>query len=146
MRKGIALAVGLLFGSLGLTGEAAADDVADARAVAAMYYEGINGTRDLGSIPMADDLTFAGPGRSAASAEAFRGALAGLSPQVRGFAIRRQLADAEHVMTFYDLDLGAPGGPIPMAERLRIVGGKIVDVELLFDSRRLPSPPPTAAP
>ena len=62
------------------------------------------------------------------------------------FQIRRQASDGEFVLTFYDLDLGAPDGPIPMAEKLRVVDGAIVDVELLFDSRRLPKPPtaPTA--
>ena len=55
--------------------------------------------------------------------------------------MRRQLAYGEFVLTFYDLDLGAPEGPIPMAEKLRVVDGRIVDVELLFDSRRLPAAP-----
>ena len=110
-------------------------------AVAAKYYEGIAGERDVALVPMADDLTFQGPGRSASNAEDLRQALRGLSPQVRSLTLRQQVADGEFVLTFYDLDLGGPDGPIPMAEKLRVADGRIVEVELLFDSRRLPQPP-----
>lgn len=112
--------------------------------VAQDYYQGIAGERDFATVPMAEDLTFRGPGRTASNAQAFRKALRGLSTQVKGLELRQQLAEGEFVLTFYDLDLGAPDGPIPMAEKLRVVDGEIVDVELLFDSRRLPAaPPPT---
>ena len=39
--------------------------------VAAKYYEGIAGQRDFASVPMAEDLTFSGPGRAASSAKEF---------------------------------------------------------------------------
>lgn len=142
MRIPLCLCIPLALALLGASSTAMAETAAEAALlVATKYYEGIAGDGDFASVPMAEDLTFRGPGRSASSAEGFRGALRGLSIQVRSFKMRRQLSDGEFVLTFYDLDLGAPGGPIPMAEKLRVVDGRLVDVELLFDSRRLPAPP-----
>ena len=113
----------------------AQSDTEAALGAATKYYEGIAGQRDFASVPLAQDVTFSGPGRAASSAEGLRKALRGLSPQVRSFKLRQQLADGEFVVTFYELDLGAPDGPIPMAEKLRVMDGKIVDIQLLFDSR-----------
>ena len=41
------------------------------------------------------------------------------------------------MISVYDFDLGLPGGPIPMAERLEIRGEEIVAMELLFDAARM---------
>ena len=81
-------------------------------AVAAQYYAGIAGELDVDAIPMAPDLRFRGPGRSADDAASFRAALRGLTPQVRSLAVRRQLVGDDAVLTFYDLDLGAFGEPV----------------------------------
>ena len=109
--------------------------------VANSYYAAFIGEHPLAELPMADNLTFVSPRFSLNSAASFRGALSELFKRVRSIKISDQFHDDETVLTFYQLDLGVPDGPIPMAERLRIQEGKITKVDLLFDSARLPAPP-----
>ena len=109
---------------------------------AATYYAAFTGTPSIGDIPLKDDLSFVSPRFQLDSAEAFRDALGDLFERVQSLQIDRQLIEGNTVLTFYHLDLGVPGGPIPMAERLEVEGGKIARVNLLFDSARLPSATP----
>lgn len=41
------------------------------------------------------------------------------------------------VLSVYDFDLGASGGPIPMAEVVRVSSGAIREIELIFDPARM---------
>lgn len=110
-------------------------------AVATAYYAAFTGAGPLDDVPMQEDLTFASPRFQLTSAAEFRGALRQLFSRVQSLTINAQLQDADAVLTFYQLDLGGPDGPIPMAERLRVVEGRLAEVELIFDSARLPRPP-----
>ena len=111
-----------------------------ALAVANAYYAGFHGELAVADLPLAQDVHFHSPIAELEGAAAFRKALAQLLPRVRSLVIRRQLAESGVVISVYDLDLGAPGGPIPMAETLRVANDRIVDVELLFDPARLQPP------
>ena len=101
--------------------------------LAKLYYEDLANRGDFSSVPMADDLKFASPMMQLDSAAAFRGALGGLVQRVAGLAIRHQVQSGNAVVTVYDLDMGLPSGPVPMAEVLTAEGGAIAHVELLFD-------------
>lgn len=114
--------------------------------IATAYYDAFQGRGDFAGVPMASDLRFASPRFQLHTADAFRGALSQLRPRVKSLKIRSQLHEGDVVVTIYDLDLGAPAGPIPMAERLRVEGGRLVEVDLIFDSARLPSPGEAEAP
>lgn len=107
-------------------------------AIADRYYEAFRNTTDFGEVPMEDDLVFRGPSGEIKGAEAYRTVLAGLARGVKDLKVREQAVVGASVVTIYDFDLGAPGGPIPMAEVLRIPGSAIAAVELIFDSARLP--------
>ena len=108
-------------------------------AIASTYYGAFQGEHAVADIPMREDLLFVSPRFTLNSAAAFRGALTGLFQQVKGLEISAQLQEGETVVTFYELDLGAPGGPIPMAERLRVENGALTRIDLIFDSARLPA-------
>lgn len=110
-------------------------------AIATLYYDALAGATDLAAVPLADRVRFTSPRFELDDAEAFRGALARLRPTVKGLEIEHQLHDEEFVLTVYKLDVGATQGPVPMAEKLHVVDGMIVDVELIFDSVRLGPPP-----
>lgn len=113
--------------------------MSESHRVADAYYAAFQGG-DVEQVPMAEDLKFVSPRYVLDSAKAFKGALRGLFAQVKSLSISSQMIDDGTVLTFYDLDLGAPGGPIPMAERLQITDGKLISVDLLFDSALLPQP------
>ncbi len=115
--------------------------VSDTEKVSQIYYTALAGKEDLSTIPLREDVRFESPRFTLENASSFREALGRLVPGVRSLEIRHQLIEPGTVLTVYELDLGAPGGPIPMAERLRIVDGQLVDVQLIFDSSRLPTPP-----
>ncbi len=111
-----------------------------ATTVANSYYAAFRGEHAVMDIPMREDLTFVSPRFTLTSAAAFRAALSELFQRVKSLEISDQIRDGETVVTFYELDLGTPGGPIPMAERLLILNGELVEVDLIFDSARLTPP------
>ncbi|MEM8501207.1 MAG: hypothetical protein AAF542_24545 [Pseudomonadota bacterium] len=110
-------------------------------AVAAIYYGAFRGEFSAADIPLRDEINFKSPIAEINKAAAFRGALGNLFTRVQKLTIDTQLMDETTVMSFYWLDLGAPGGPIPMAERLTVKDGAITAIQLLFDPSLLPAPP-----
>lgn len=129
---------------LGTPESGLADPSPDPAAVAKAYYGAFRGEVELDAVPMADDLRFTSPRFTLEGAPAFRRALADLLPRVRSLAMRDQLVGRGRVLSLYQLDLGAPDGPIPMAERLGVERGAIAEVELIFDASRLPPAPAPA--
>jgi len=115
--------------------------ISETKAISELYYAALAGKQDLATIPLRADVRFESPRFVLDDAVAFREALGRLVPGVRSLEIHHQLIDSGTVLTVYELDLGAPGGPIPMAERLRIIDGELVVVQLIFDSTRLPQQP-----
>ena len=107
----------------------------NAAKIAERYYAGFTNGGDFASVPMADDLTFAGPMMTIDSAAEFRQVLSGLSTKVKSLKMRRQVADDDLVISVYDFDMGA--GPLPMAEVLSLANGKIHSVELIFDQSKM---------
>lgn len=101
------------------------------------YYAALQPGGDPGAVPFADALVFRGPSGMTEGAAGFRAMLGGLAQNVKQLDMRHQLSAKDCVLSVYDLDMGAPGGPIPMAERLRIDGDRIAEVELFFDTKRL---------
>ena len=105
--------------------------------VAKRYYAALDRQADLASVPMADDLVFKSPMMTLESAEAFRQALGGLMERAQGLKIRHQTLQGDAVLSVYDFDLGANGGPIPMAEVVHVAGERIREIELIFDPARM---------
>ena len=109
--------------------------------LAQQYYDAFHQKADFNEVPLAEDLIFKGPGGEIKGAASFRAVVAGLAQQLVKLEIRDQLASDTVVVSVYDFDLGLPDGPIPMAEKLCIRGNEITEIELFFDSRRLPGGP-----
>ena len=86
---------------------------------------------------LAESVVFRGPTGPLEGAVTLRQVVGGLAKQLKQLDVRHQLENGDTVMTVYDVDLGMPGGPIAMAELLRIVLGEIAEIELLFDPSRL---------
>ncbi len=112
--------------------------------IADAYYAAFNGRGSVAAVPMRDDLRFVSPRFTLTTASSFKAALTDLFKRVKHLQIGDQVHNGDTVLTFYELDLGTPDGPIPMAERLRIEGGELAAVDLIFDSARLPPAPPAA--
>ena len=105
--------------------------------IAGAYYDAFRRMTDFSEVPIAETLVFRGPNGALEGAATFRGVVAGLARQLRGLAIRHQVATPERVVSVYDFDLGLPEGAIAMAEVLVIENGRIAEIELLFDASRL---------
>ncbi len=112
----------------------------DSQQIADLYYETFRSRGDFADVPMADDLCFRSPMMKLDGATPFRQALSGLLGRFQSLEIRHQLANEGSVVTVYDFDMGAPSGPIPMAEVIEVAGGEITGVELLFDPAPLAPP------
>ena len=108
--------------------------------VANDYYGAFTGKNSIENVPMADDLRFVSPRMTLDGPEPFKDALRALFTRVNTLEITDKSVEKDVVLTFYNLDLGVPGGPIPMAEKLWIVDGELAEINLLFDSARLPAP------
>ena len=106
--------------------------------VATAYYDALAGEAPLSRVPMAPGIAFRSPQLEFKDRTSFHAALTGLVQQVRSLEIHSQMVDNNLVMTFYSRDLGAPTRPIPMAEQLIVKDGEITEIELIFDSARLP--------
>jgi len=87
---------------------------------------------------LADDLQFAGPSASYASAEAFMPALRGFAAMTRGAQIIELVVDSDRAAMLYDCDL--PGGTARIASFFRVVNGKIAAYDTRFDPSVLSSP------
>ncbi len=108
--------------------------------IAQIYYGAFIGESNLSEIPMAESITFTSPRFTLNGENALRNALANLFQRVKGLEIKDQFHDGSTILTFYHLDMGLPGGSIPMAERLLVRNGKLAEIDLIFDSARMPVP------
>ena len=105
-----------------------------------LYYDAFRKRTDFSEVPFAEDVVFRGPTGPIEGATALRARLAALAQGTKDVTMRHQVVGGGQVLSFYDFDLGLPGGPIPMAERLGCDGETIEEIELLFDPARLAAP------
>jgi hypothetical protein len=91
---------------------------------------------------LADDLQFAGPSASYASAEAFMPALRGFAAITRGARVLELLVDGGRAAMLYDCDL--PGGTVRIASFFRVANGKIIAYDTRFDPSALAPPKKTS--
>lgn len=104
------------------------------------YYSFLDGEIGADRLPLADDVTFRSPGTTIDGAEPLGEALSMLGDMTPAgsLEIRHQATVGDTTMTFYDFELM---GRRPMAERVRVDGDRIVEIELIFDA---PTPPTEA--
>jgi len=107
------------------------------------YYRDFASKGDFESIPMADDLRFAGPIHAYVDGSRYRRDCKELAAAVQHINIRHQFSDGDEVHTVYDFDLGLPTGSIPSSETLTIVDGVMVAADLFIDSTPLRPQPDT---
>lgn len=87
---------------------------------------------------LADDLKFAGPSATYASAEEFMPALRGFASITRGARVIELLIDGDRAAMLYDCDL--PGGTVRIASFFHVAGRKIASYDTRFDPSVLASP------
>lgn len=107
------------------------------RDAASLYYGAFRDRSDFTEVPLTEDAVFVGPTGELRGAGTLRTVFAQLAKRLVRLEMRHQSVSPEQVLSFYDFDLGLPGGPVPMAERLQVEGGSIASIELLFDPCRL---------
>ncbi len=107
--------------------------------VARLYYEALNGDARPRRSPARRKRAVHGAIETVGSATELRGMLEGLVANVGAgkVTMKSQAVAGSDVLSFYDFDIGAPGGPVQMAERLTVRDGTVTAVQLISDARRL---------
>ena len=86
---------------------------------------------------LADDLQFAGPTASYASAAAFRPALFGFAAMTKAARKIELVVQGASAALLYDCDLPEPVGTLRIASFFRVRDGKICWYETYFDATEL---------
>lgn len=108
----------------------------DAKAVADGFFRAwTKGDFDTARSLLHDDVNFAGPIDSFNDADAYIGALRGLSQIVQSTEEQKVFVDGNDVCVLYDLVTNTPAGTAPTAEWYRVRDGKISAVRVYFDAR-----------
>lgn len=108
------------------------------RAVVEAYFAAWTGRRiDDAYELLADDLHFAGPTATYASAEEFRPALVGFAAMTRGARVVDLVVDGDRAALLYDCDLPDPVGTIRISSFFRVRGDRIAWYETWFDATEL---------
>jgi hypothetical protein len=112
--------------------------VSDTRRVVQAYFDAWTTKRvDDAYALLADDLHFAGPTATYASAAEFRPALAGFAAMTSGARAIDLIVDGDRAALLYDCDLPPPVGTIRISSFFRVAGGKIAWYETWFDATQL---------
>ena len=87
---------------------------------------------------LSDDFSFVGP-LDQLDREGMLAAVPRMGPALQEFHMHRQFESGGEVCSIYDLEMATPAGSltIPMAEWMKISGGKISEIRLFFDPREL---------
>ena len=82
-----------------------------------------------------DDVSFSGPIDTFDDADAYMGALQGLSHIVKAVEEQKVFVDGNDVCVIYELVTNTPIGAAPTAEWYHVRDGKISSVRVFFDAR-----------
>lgn len=109
---------------------------ADARAIAEEFFAAwTTGDFDTARRLLHDDVSFQGPIDAFDNADAYVGALRGLSQIVDRAEQQHVFVDDNDVCVIYDLVTSTPAGAAPTAEWYHTRDGKISAVRVFFDAR-----------
>lgn len=101
------------------------------------YFETWN-ARDFDAFQatLADDMSFQGPMGTAGSAAEARKGIEGMTQIMERVEVVQMVADGEDVITWFEMHV-AGKDPLAVANRARVVDGKIQRVRVTFDPRPL---------
>ena len=108
----------------------------DPKAVADKFFKAwTTGDFDTARSLLHDDVSFAGPLETFSTADAYIGALRGLSQIVKAAEEQKVFVDGNDVCVIYDLVTATPAGTAPTTEWYHLRNGKISAVRVYFDAR-----------
>jgi ketosteroid isomerase-like protein len=108
----------------------------DPKTVADRFFKAwTTGDFDTARSLLHDDVSFSGPIDRFDNADAYLGALRGLSQIVKGAEEQKVFVDGDDVCVIYDLVTNTPAGTAPTAEWYHLRDGKISAVRVYFDAR-----------
>lgn len=110
----------------------------ETRTVVMTYFEAWTASRpDEAYALLADDLEFAGPTASYASAAAFRPALIGFAAMTRSARIVDLIVQDDRAALLYDCELPEPVGMLRISSFFRVENGRIRTYDTRFDATEL---------
>lgn len=103
------------------------------RDIAVAYVEACS-TRALSTVEglLAPDVVFTSPGNDVRGASAYLAVLRRIGPVWARSELKQVFTDGDDVCVIYDFVTTA-GAKLPMAEALRVEGGRITRITLFFD-------------
>ena len=88
-------------------------------------------TKDLSTVPLAEDATFEGPlVPKLAGRQTIKGFLASILPMVRGIQVRQHIVEGDYVATVFDMETAR--GVDHVFDRIHIVGGEIKGIQSFY--------------
>jgi ketosteroid isomerase-like protein len=102
--------------------------------IALAYIEAC-GRKDLDAVDalLAPDMKFVGPGSALTGAAPYLAVLQRIGPVWVRSDLKKVFVDGPEVCVIYDFVTDTPAGAVPIVEWLRIEGGRITSVTLVFD-------------
>ena len=109
----------------------------DAAKVATTYFDAwkANDFDTMRSL-VAEDVMFEGPLATLEGAEDYIKGIQGLSQVISEIVIQKIFVDGQDVLTWYEMHTTV-ASPVPVANWLRVEGGKIKSLRVAFDAREL---------
>lgn len=106
----------------------------DPKSIALAYIDAC-GRKDLEAVAplLAPDMNFISPGNTLTGAAPYLAVLRRLGPVWVRSDVKKVFTDGAEVRVFYDFVTDTLAGSIPIVEWLRIEGGRIASVNLIFD-------------
>ena len=106
----------------------------DPTTIALSYIEAC-GRKDLDQVAqlLAPDMKFVGPGNTLTGATPYLAILRRLGAVWVRSDVKKVFADGPEVCVIYDFVTDTPAGAVPIVEWLRVEGGHIASVTLVFD-------------
>jgi hypothetical protein len=103
--------------------------------ITALSYIEACGRQDFDAVLplLAPDLKFVGPGNALTGAVPYLAVLRRIGVVWVRSDVRKVFAEGPDVCVIYDLVTDTPAGAVPIVEWLRVEGGRIASVTLVFD-------------
>src|SRR5688572_6596929 len=106
----------------------------DPRNIALSYIEAC-GRKDFQAVEklLDPDLTFVGPGNRLTGAAPYLAVLRRIGAVWVRSDVKKVFTEAPEVCVIYDFVTDTPAGSVPIVEWLRVEGGRVTSVTLVFD-------------
>jgi len=94
-------------------------------------------TKDLSTVPLAEDATFEGPlVPQLAGRQTIKGFLSSILPMIKGIQLEQHIVEGDYVATLFDMETA--NGVDHVFDWIRVVDGEIKAIRTFYYPKRVP--------